>query len=82
MGLLTPCSVPRGGFWYTMIVPGGEFLLLSSSVSERGEWFWRYLHNMLIKCVLLLCSFCSKPMGIVLSLGCPFSIVHNSGVRC
>ena len=23
MGLLTPCSVPRGGFLYTMIVPGG-----------------------------------------------------------
>ena len=33
MGLLNPCSVPRGGFLYTMIVPGGEFLLPSSRVS-------------------------------------------------
>ena len=32
MGLLTPCSVPRGGFLYTMIVPGGGFLLSSSRV--------------------------------------------------
>ena len=32
MGLLTPCSVPRGGFLYTMIVPGGGFLLSSSHV--------------------------------------------------
>ena len=32
MGLLTPCSVPRGGFLYTMIVPGGGFLLPSSRV--------------------------------------------------
>ena len=23
VGLLTPCFVPRGGFLYTMIVPGG-----------------------------------------------------------
>ena len=23
VGLLTPCSVPRGGFLYTIIVPGG-----------------------------------------------------------
>ena len=32
MGLLTPCSVPRGGFLYTMIVPGGGFLFLSNGV--------------------------------------------------
>ena len=32
MGLLTPCSVPKGGFLYTMIVPGGGFLLPSSRV--------------------------------------------------
>ena len=32
MGLLTPCYVPRGGFLYTMIVPGGGFLLLSIRV--------------------------------------------------
>ena len=32
MGLLTPCSVPRGGFLYTIIVPGGGFLLPSSRV--------------------------------------------------
>ena len=25
MGLLTPCSVPRGAFLYTMIVPGEGF---------------------------------------------------------
>ena len=25
VGLLTPCSVPRGGFLYTMIVPGEGF---------------------------------------------------------
>ena len=25
MGLLTPCSVPREGFLYTMIVPGEGF---------------------------------------------------------
>ena len=31
-GVLTPCSVPRGGFLYTMIVPGGGFLLPSSHV--------------------------------------------------
>ena len=41
MGLLTPCSVPRGGFLYTMIVPGGGFLLPSSCVP--GEWFWNEL---------------------------------------
>ena len=33
MGLLTPCSVPRGGFLYTMIVPGERFLLPSCRVS-------------------------------------------------
>ena len=27
-GLLTPCSVPRGGFLYTMIVPGEGFCSL------------------------------------------------------
>ena len=32
MGLLTPYFVPRGGFLYTMIVPGGVFLLPSSRV--------------------------------------------------
>ena len=32
MGLLTPCSVPRGGFLYTMIALRGEFLLSSSRV--------------------------------------------------
>ena len=32
VGLLTPCSVTRGGFLYTMIVPGGGFLLPSSRV--------------------------------------------------
>ena len=32
MGLLTPCFVPRGGVLYTIIVPGGGFLLLSSRV--------------------------------------------------
>ena len=32
MGLLTPCIVPRGGFLYRMIVPGGGLLLHSSRV--------------------------------------------------
>ena len=32
MGLLTPFSVLRGGFLYTMIVPGGGGLLPSSRV--------------------------------------------------
>ena len=32
MGLLTPSFVPRGGILYTMIVPGGGFLLPSSRV--------------------------------------------------
>ena len=32
MGLLTPFSVPRGGFLYTVIVLGGEFVLPSSRV--------------------------------------------------
>ena len=32
MGLLTPFAVPRGGFLYTMIVPGGGVLLSSSRV--------------------------------------------------
>ena len=36
MGLLTPCSVLRGGFLYTMIVPGGGFLLPSSRVGGGG----------------------------------------------
>ena len=31
MGLLTPCFVPRGGFLYTMTVPGGGGFLLPSS---------------------------------------------------
>ena len=32
MGLLAACSVPRGGFLYTVIVPEGGFLLPSSRV--------------------------------------------------
>ena len=32
MELLTPFSVPRGGFLYTMVVPWGESLLPSSRV--------------------------------------------------
>ena len=41
--LLTPCSVPRGGFLYTMIVPGRGFLLPSSRVPGEGGWFWMKL---------------------------------------
>ena len=33
---MTPFSVPRGGFLYTMIVPGGGFLLPSSRVPGGG----------------------------------------------
>ena len=32
MGLLTPCSVLRGGFLCTVVVQGGGFLLPSSRV--------------------------------------------------
>ena len=32
MGLLTPCFVPGEGFLYTIIVPGGGFLLPLSRV--------------------------------------------------
>ena len=47
MGLLNPCFVPRGWFLYTMIVPGGGFLLASSRVpgvrlGGRG-WLWMKL---------------------------------------
>ena len=34
MGLLTPCFVPGEGFLYTIIVPGGGFLLPSSRALE------------------------------------------------
>ena len=42
MGLLTPCSVPRGGFLYTMTVQGGGFLPPLSHVpgGRGGRWFW------------------------------------------
>ena len=44
VGLLTPCSVPRGGFLYTVIVPGGGFLLHSSRVlGGGGGWLWMKL---------------------------------------
>ena len=34
MGLLTPCFVPRGGFLYTMIVPGEGFCSLRVMFQE------------------------------------------------
>ena len=37
VGLLTPFSVPRGGFLYTMIVPGEGFCSLQV-VSRGGLW--------------------------------------------
>ena len=46
MGLLTPCSVLRGGFLYIMIVPGGRFLLpqaVSRGFVKGGGWFWMKL---------------------------------------
>ena len=47
MGLLTPCFVPGEGFLYTIIVPGGGFLLPSSRVPGvcpgGGGWFWMKL---------------------------------------
>ena len=36
MGLLTPYFVPGEGFLYTIIVPGGGFLLPSSRVPGGG----------------------------------------------
>ena len=41
--MLTPCIVPRGGFLYRMIVPGGGFLLPSSRVPGGGGWLWMKL---------------------------------------
>ena len=41
VGLLPPCFVPRGGFLFTMIVPGGGSLPPSSRVSmvcPGGGW--------------------------------------------
>ena len=45
---MTPCSVPRGGFLYTMIVPGGGFLLPLSRVP--GGWLWMKLIPALTSC--------------------------------
>ena len=45
VGLLTPSSVPMRAFLYTMIVPGGGFLLPSSCVPGicPGGWLWMKL---------------------------------------
>ena len=49
VGLLTPCSVPRGAFLYTMIVPGEGlfFLQVESWLSVPGGggvgWLWMKL---------------------------------------
>ena len=45
VGLLTPCSVPRGVFLYTMIVPGegfAPFKLCTKGLSQGG-WSWMKL---------------------------------------
>ena len=41
VGLLTPCSVPRGAFLYTMIAPGrafAPFKLCTRGLSWGGGW--------------------------------------------
>ena len=40
--LLTACFVPRGGFLYTIIVPGEGFcpLRVMSRGFSGGGWFW------------------------------------------
>ena len=42
---MTPCSVPRGGFLYTIIVPGRVFAPFKSCPGglSRGGWFWMKL---------------------------------------
>ena len=46
-GLSTLCFVLRGGFFYTLIVLGGGFLLPSNRVPgvcpREGGWFWTKL---------------------------------------
>ena len=64
-GLLTLCFVPRGGFLYTVIVPGGGVLLPSSRVQGvcPGEigfgWNW-YLHNPSICAILVKPEYTSE----------------------
>ena len=62
MGLLTPCSVPRGGFLYTikMIVPGGGFSLPSSRVPGL------YLGGMVLD-EIDTCITVSVPLGGVIA---------------
>ena len=46
MGLLTPCSVPRGAFLYTMIVSGEgfcSFQVVLGGCPGRGGWLWMKL---------------------------------------
>ena len=43
VGLLTPCSVPRGAFLYTMIAPGegfAPFKLCTRGLSRGGGGGW------------------------------------------
>ena len=59
MELLIPCFVKRGGFLYTVIVPGGKFLRPSSFVP--GGWFWMKLiaalYSNKIKCKICQSKF-------------------------
>ena len=59
MGLLTPCFVPGEGFLYTIIVPGGGFLLPSSrvpGVCPGGGWFWmKLIPALFAEVVFLVC---------------------------
>ena len=53
MGLLSPCSVRRGGFLYTMIVPGGR-------VFGRGG----FLYTMIVPGGRVFVPFKSCPRGL------------------
>ena len=59
VGLLTPCSVPRGGFFVHNNFPGGGILLPSSRVP--GGWLWMKLIPALIQQFLPI-HFYSNPL--------------------
>ena len=66
MGLLTPCFVPGEGFLYTIIVPGGGFLLPSSrvpGVCPGGGWFWMKLIPALSS--LIMTKILTKVLNLV-----------------
>ena len=71
-GVLTPRSVPRGGFLYTMIVPEGGFLLPSSRVPGEGmvldEIDTCITAQSVNKCLTLFDEYCCEGRFIPLEL--------------